>query len=82
MRDLPWPFGEWRRECRYGILIGNHDPEVDFKVNGYIDYQTGLGVILFDNLIVNAANNIVADFEHEWVPTPLDLILAWDALMA
>lgn len=80
VRDWPWPRGEDQRECRRGRLIG---PLVDPLVDSWIDYETGLAYLQFaaGDLIVNAANNIVADFEYEAVLTPLDIFVEWDADM-
>jgi hypothetical protein len=76
-RDLPWPKGEWREGLRYGRMIGDVDPAVD----SIIDYQTGDITISFDQNIAVGVGNILADFEDDYVPQPLDIELSWSALM-
>jgi|GEM_PF-1925262 len=75
VQDWPWPRGDWQAECRYGRLIGDVDPTVD----SWIDYTTGQAVVTFNANVPAAANNITADFEHEWVMVPLDIFVSWDA---
>lgn len=76
-RDLPWPKGDQRPECRYGFLIGDVDPFVD----SVIDYVLGVGTITFNGLIVAAPGNILADYEHDDAAlVPLDIFVSWDSL--
>jgi hypothetical protein len=76
-QDLPWPRGEQWADLRYGRMIGDVAPGVD----SIIDYQTGIITITFDTNTLAGPGNILADFEDDYEPQPLDIELSWSALM-
>jgi len=74
-QDLPWPKGDQRAECRYGLMIGDVDPFVD----SIIDYAAGRINVTFNANIVIAP--ILGDFEHDSAAlVPLDIFVSWDSL--
>jgi len=74
--DVPWFRGENKPRCVVGKIGGDIDPAVDSTIN----YETGEIVATFNAVIPVGVGNISLDFEYDWVPTPLDIHVAWDSL--
>jgi len=72
-RDWPWPKGNQRIDCIQGRMIGDVDPGLDSLIN----YETGIITIMFNSAIVNAVNNITANYEHTYTKQPMDVRISY-----